>query len=93
MSDINAVTLWDAIAMAPGTTGVDVNGPYCALQATGSAGTAQVLTGTGRTTTIYLPLGQVVYLMHQGVFSGGGTTATNIVGFKAPPNASPKMTG
>lgn len=84
MSDVMAVCLEDAVAVTVNPpNGKDPAGPFCALQATSSGGTATVLTARGRTTTVYIPLGAPLYLAVKGVISLGG--AAGVVGFLASP--------
>lgn len=80
MSDAYAVTYEDAVAVTVNpSNGKDPKGPFCALQATVTAGTASVLTARGTTTTVYIPLGQPLTLAVKGVISLGG--ASGVVGF------------
>lgn len=82
MSDAYAVTYEDAVAVTVNPSGgKDTNGPFAALQATVTAGTASVRTIMGRTVTVYIPLGQPLTLAVTGVISLGG--ASGVVGFKA----------
>jgi hypothetical protein len=83
-SNIQAVTYETAFAVTASDTVVDPNGPFAALQCTGVAGLAKVITKAGQTVTIYLPLGVVVPLAVTQVFASV-TTATNIVGMRALP--------
>ena len=79
-----AVTYEDAVAVTVGPAGdKDPKGPFAALQATTTAGTVTVRTARGTSTTIYLPLGQIVTLAVKGVISLG--TAVGVVGFLAEP--------
>jgi hypothetical protein len=84
MSTIMAVTYEDAVAVTvESVTGKDPKGPFAALQATTTAGTCNVLTARGTTTTIYLPLGVIVPIAVKGVFSLG--TAAGVIGLMAMP--------
>jgi hypothetical protein len=81
MSDIRAITYDDAQAITPSDT---VNcGPFVALQATTSAGIAQVTTQRGTTVEVYLPLGVIVPIAVTRVWSTH-LAAAGIVGFTAP---------
>lgn len=82
-SDIRAVTYDDAIAVTASDTVADPKGPFSALQATTLAGVVKVTTLRGSDTVIYLPLGEIVTLAVQRVWTSGAV-ATGIVGFKAP---------
>jgi len=86
MSDIMAITYEDAVPVQLNpTNGKDPNGPFAALQSTAGAGTASIVTARGRTTTIYLPLGQIMNVACKGVISVSG--ASSVVGLIAVPYA------
>ncbi len=84
MSDIGAQTFMGARAVTQSDTTADPAGPFVSLQATTSAGLAQVSTGLGDQVTIYLPLGVPINLNVTRVWQSV-TAATGIVGFVAKP--------
>lgn len=84
MSDILAVTYDDAIAVTPSDTTDDPAGPFAGLQCTGTAGLAKIITGAGRTATIFLPQGICTPIAARRVFTTG-TAATSIIGLRAQP--------
>jgi|HubBroStandDraft_2_1064218.scaffolds.fasta_scaffold833886_1 hypothetical protein len=89
MSNILAVTYEDAESVTLSNTVPDPDGPFAALQATNSAGTAKVTTIRGTPITIYLPLGTIVPLAVNQVWNTANASAMAIVGFKANPYKGP----
>jgi hypothetical protein len=85
MSDILAVSYEDAQNVTLSNTTPDPAGPFAALQATNTAGTAKVTTIRGTPITIYLPLGTIVPLVTGQVWNTANAVSMAIVGFKANP--------
>jgi hypothetical protein len=81
MSDIGAITYKGGAAVTPSDTAADPNGPFDALECTGTAGLAKVTCIDGSTLTVYLALGQPKALAVTRVWVTG-TAATNVVGYK-----------
>lgn len=85
MSDLRAIVADGARAVAKSDSTADPNGPFIALQATVTAGLAQVsCAGDPGPVTIYLPLGTPIYLNVTRVWNSV-TAAAGIVGFVGKP--------
>lgn len=94
MSDILGITYTGANAVNPSDTTDDPSGPYCALYiGTASSSNVKIKLAAGDVVTFMNVLqGTILPMQCLRVFVTG-TTASNIVGLKAPPIGGKSFTG